>query len=222
MCGRYVFSDPDQDYIEERFNLKNPLSGLQANYNVAPGARMPTISRNSPNAGIIRQWGLVPSWARDPRIGFKLINARAETVTQKPAFARAFHTQRCLIPASGYYEWQGTDGIKKPFFFRLKGERLFSFAGLYDTWQDAEKYLTLNTFTIITTQANKLMRAVHDRMPAILNRQSEDTWLDPTTPVKTLRNLLKPFSSNLMDHWPVGTQVNNSKNNSPDLIAPVK
>lgn len=219
MCGRYVLQDPD--YINSRYNLENPLKELLASFNVAPGALMPTISRNSPNRGVIRRWGLIPSWARDPRIGFKLTNARSETITQKPSFRTAFATRRCLIPNSGFYEWHRTPEGKTPYYIKIKSESMASFAGLYDTWTDATGKLTLETFTIITTAANSLIAPIHDRMPVFISKEDEDTWLSKTTPTKDLLALLQPYPENDMEAYPVSKEVNSTRNNSPDLLTPI-
>ena len=148
MCGRYVFSPGNSKKLKQRFNLSNQLE-IEQNYNVAPGQIVPVITRQSPKKAVEMKWGLVPFWAKDPKIGYKMINARAETVLFKPSFRKAIRSQRCLVPANGFYEWQRING-KQPYFISRKDGEIMSFAGIFDTWKDAEGS-KINSYAIITS-----------------------------------------------------------------------
>lgn len=164
--------------------------------------------------------GLIPSWAKDDKIGNKMINARAETVAEKPAFRSAFKSRRCIVPASGFYEWKKVERGKQPFYFYLKDKPVFGFAGLWEEWRDTESGEILETCTIITTEANEVLLPVHDRMPVILKAEDYELWLE--TKVKDqdkLENLLKPYPSEEMSSHQVGRQVNNPGIDSEELIA---
>ena len=217
MCGRYALVDTE--LLAERYGVEYPLLGLTANYNVAPGVEMPTISKNSPNQAILRKWGLVPFWSKDPKIGYKMINARAETIAEKPSFKNALKSRRCIVPASGFYEWRMEAGAKTPYFFKPEQDTLFSFAGLYETWRGPDETV-INSYTIITTQANDLTRSYHERMPVILAREDEETWLDVQTPLVAIMSLLKPYIASEMAVYQVSVEVNSVKNNHPGLIEP--
>lgn len=218
MCGRYVITDPQE--INDRYNVEYPLLNLTANFNVAPGTEMPTISRNSPNQGVLRKWGLVPFWAKDPKIGYKMINARGETVAEKPSFRKAIRSRRCIVPASGFYEWKREGSKKIPHLFRPREDSLFSFAGLYETWRGPDDQ-EIMSYTIITTAANDLVNPIHDRMPVILAREDEDAWLDPKTPFDEVMPLVKPYDPSAMEVHRVSTDVNYVRNNHPGLVNPV-
>jgi putative SOS response-associated peptidase YedK len=216
MCGRYGFV-PGKNF-EQRFEVEHTQQPLLPSYNVAPGAIMPVVVRNSPNRVELMKWGLIPFWSKDPNISFKTINARAETVMNSPAFREAFKHRRCLVPASGFYEWQHTERGKLPYFIHLKNTELFAFAGLYDIWKDAEGN-ELRTYTIITTIPNDLVQPIHNRMPVILHPDDEAMWLDPKmNDTKALRALLNPFPDALMEAYPVSRAVNTPAMNTPALI----
>jgi len=169
------------------------------------------------------RWGLVPSWAKDVSIGTKLINARAETVAEKPSFRTAFKRRRCLIPASGFYEWQRNatgNAAKQPYFLRRKDKKPFAFAGLWETWR-APDGSELPTCTIITTKPNALVQQIHDRMAVILREESFRDWIDPSPGTDALLELLTPFPADLMEMIPVSRAVNTPRNDGPELIAPV-
>jgi putative SOS response-associated peptidase YedK len=163
------------------------------------------------------RWGLIPSWAKDPAMGAKLINARAETVAEKPSFRSAFRHRRCLVVADGFYEWQKQEGKKQPFYFRLQDGQPFAFAGLWESWKDPNGEV-VDSCTILTTEANQLMQPIHDRMPVILASQDYDLWLDPTVQSEQLQNLLQPFPSEAMVSYPVSTKVNKPTNDTPELV----
>lgn len=217
MCGRYTLYDYSD--LKTRFNLtETPVA--QASYNIAPSQNAPVIIRQSPNTLILMKWGLIPSWAKDPRIGFRMINARAETVETSPAFRGPYKKQRCLIPANGFYEWKKDGKLKQPYYIKSANDELFSMAGLYDIWKDAEGHETWS-YTIITTEPNDLMKSIHNRMPVILDKFDEDKWLDIKTPVEVLKTLLKPIDSNYLEEYMVSAAVNNPRNNTEENIKPL-
>ncbi len=168
------------------------------------------------------KWGLVPSWAKDPRIGNKMINARAETVLEKPSYRKPVQSKRCLVPVSGFYEWHDTSatssgGGKVPYHIYLKDEPVFALAGLYDTWLDPNGE-PLDSYTIITTSANNFMERLHHRMPVILAQDAEEEWLDPMTPISRLVSLMEPFATDKMVAIPVSSRLNNVRNDDPSLL----
>ena len=218
MCGRYSLAEPGK--IAERFDAEPASGPLSASWNVAPGQSLPVITRNSPNKVEVMRWGLIPSWAKDPKIGYKMINARGETVAEKNSFRSAFKSRRCLVPATGYYEWKREGLEKLPYFFRLKSADLFSFAGLYEHWHNAEGNL-LSTYTVITTEPNRVAERVHDRMPVILPREAEETWLSQDSTADQLMGLLVPYPEEDMDAYQVSQQVNSPVNNGEALVAPL-
>jgi putative SOS response-associated peptidase YedK len=206
------------DGFAERFQVEHIQQPLLPSYNVAPGATMPVVVRDDTNRVELMKWGLIPFWAKDPKLSYKTINARAETVASSPAFREAFRRRRCLVPAGGFFEWRNTERGKLPYFIHLKQSELFAFAGLYDVWKDAEGN-ELRTYTIITTIPNDLVAPIHSRMPVILHRDDEAMWLDPKmSDVKALRALLNPFPDALMEAYPVSRAVNTPATNSPALI----
>lgn len=190
---------------------------LEPDYNVAPGKFMPVVTRNSPNKITIMKWGLIPSWAKDPKIGYRMINARADSIAVKPSFRAPFKKHRCLVPASGFYEWKQLPDKKIPYYIKLKNDGLFAFAGLYDIWKDAEGK-EIFSYTIITTSADDLMKPIHDRMPVILAKSEEDLWLDNSSSVEDLEKLLDPYPAKEMEVYEVSSNVNNPRNNSEELI----
>lgn len=219
MCGRYGFIPGSKDQFKKRFNVERVDFDINPHYNVAPGQTMPVVTHHSPNTVEEMKWGLVPFWAKDPKIGYQMINARAETVATKPSFRRSFTKQRCLVPASGFFEWKKLDGSKQPFYIRLKHAPLFSFAGLYDIWKDAEGR-ELKTYTIITTEPNSLLAPIHNRMPVILTEAGEITWLNEApSPLKHVK-LLRPFSAENMESFSVSKKVNNPENDTEDILTP--
>lgn len=214
MCGRYTLSTPG-DQLAEIFGLEESVE-LEPRFNVAPAQKAAVVlggsDGGSPMLRMFR-WGLVPYWAKDPSIGSRMINARAETVEVRSAFKRAFGRRRCLVPADGFYEWRQAGRIKQPYYFSRPDGQPFAFAGLWDRWMGEEP--PLRSFTLITTAANATITPIHDRMPVILNRQDWGTWL-ATEPVgsATLRALLRPQSPQRLACWPVSTRVNSPANDS--------
>ncbi|MCU0548030.1 MAG: SOS response-associated peptidase [Leptolyngbya sp. Prado105] len=211
MCGRFTQTHSNLD-LAERFDLEE-TPDWQPRYNIAPTQLIFAIV--APHRFKFLYWGLIPSWSKDPTIGSKLINARAETVSEKPSFRTAFKRRRCLIAADGYYEWKKQPDKKQPFYFRLASGDIFAFAGLWEQW-DSPTGDRLETCTIITTVANELASPVHDRMPVILNQNDYDRWLDPN--FKSAQSLLHPYDAQAMTHYPVSTRVNSPGHESPDCI----
>lgn len=219
MCGRYTLTRPIRE-IAARFEVASEeIETLEPRYNIAPGQALPIVTRHSPNRLEVMRWGLVPSWAKDTKIGYQMINARAEGIEQKPAFRKPFRSQRCIIPVTGFYEWQKISPKERvPFYFTLQNEAIFGFAGLYDIYHSADGQ-KLKTYTIITTEANELVGQLHDRMPVILPLKAESVWLDPEIhePAPLLA-LLKPYPAELMQTYPVSTLVNKPQNEGPELL----
>ena len=217
MCGRFsLHSNPH--VVALQFGLAQTPE-YATRYNVAPGTPILAIRADERHArhGVMLNWGLIPSWAKDTSIGHRLINARAEHIAEKPAFRNALRRRRCIIPADGFYEWRATPGRKQPYFVRPRANELFGFAGLYEYWKSAEG--PVGSCTIITTDANDLMRPLHDRMPAILDAADYAHWLDPDNPDPgSLVAVLRPASSERMIAYPVGFGVNSVRNDDPSLI----
>jgi putative SOS response-associated peptidase YedK len=215
MCGRYSLVPTES--IAARFDIQQQQLTLAPRYNVAPSQSMPVVVRNSPNRLVEMQWGLIPSWSKEPRAQFSTINARAETITKSPVFRGPFKSRRCLVPASGFYEWQRTEQGKQPFCIRLKEDDLFAFAGLYDVWQDADGN-ELYSYTVITTTPNDLVAPIHNRMPVILHRDDEDAWLNKESDSTQLLALLKTYPADKMEAYPVSRAVNNPANEGAELM----
>ncbi len=218
MCGRYAIVLVGGGDLQRRFSLENLLDHPQARFNVAPTQTLPVVVRNSPDRVEMMRWGLIPSWAKDASIGSRMINARAETVAEKPAFRRLLRSQRCLVPATGFFEWKREGDGKAPHFIHLPDEPLFAFAGLYDTWHDPNGQ-TVRSYSIITTEPNEVIAPIHNRMPLILRRDDEDGWLDPeNTEPENLLPLLRPYPAHAMAAYPVSRMVNSPANDAPDLL----
>jgi putative SOS response-associated peptidase YedK len=224
MCGRFTNrAKPEQIGGEFKVGKKNP-DLYRARYNIAP-AQMIEVVFAPENERLLSElkWGLVPSWAKEPEIGNRMINARAETLTEKPSFRDAFKKRRCIIPASGFYEWRKKgSGAKQPFYFYLREKEVFGFAGLWEEWIDKRTGDVLETCTIITTAANDVLKPVHDRMPVILKAADYDRWLDPKeNNTERLQKLLAPYPAGEMDSHAVGTGVNIPESDSAELIEPL-
>jgi putative SOS response-associated peptidase YedK len=227
MCGRYTQHHDIQDLFE-RFNAENGfVLGASAQYNVAPTQSVAVVTEHATPSGTERivepmRWGLIPFWAKDPSIGAKMINARSETVMVKPAFRNGLRRKRCLIPADGFYEWQpAISGPKQPFYFTLRDGELFGFAGLYDEWT-APDGSPLRSCTIITTEANEVVRPVHERMPVILLRDDEAAYLNPrVTDAEAIVPLLSPYPAERMTATAVSLRVNRAMTDDPSLIEPL-
>ncbi len=204
-----------------RFGFSMQDATLAPRYNLAPGQLGPVVVNEGANTLLMMQWGLVPSWAKEPSIGYKMINARTETLAEKTSFKRLLPSRRCLILADGFYEWAKLKKGKAPMRFFLKGGAPFAFAGLWDRWKKPDGN-ELRTYTIITTQANELLKPVHDRMPVILTREREGQWLDPELKdSQKLRELLQPYASEEMDSYYVSPMVNSPRNDRAQCIDPI-
>lgn len=241
MCGRYASSRSPEDLAAE-FEILDPRleRALPASYNVAPTDEVYAVLDRPPKGGIepVRQlrvvrWGLVPSWAKDPGIGSRMINARMETVAEKPAYRKAFAQRRCLVPADGYYEWYPTEQRtakgkvkKQPFFIRPADGSVLAMAGLYELWrdptrseEDPERWRW--TCTVLTTSAPDDLGRIHDRMPLLVTRERRDAWLDPTSATDELPDLLVPAQQHGLEAYPVSTAVGSVANNGPELVDPL-
>lgn len=244
MCGRYASSRKPEDLVEE-FEIRGPVAPpIEADYNVAPTKEVYAVVERPPKAGDgqsetperqlrVMTWGLVPSWAKDPKIGSRMINARVETVAEKPAFRKAFAQRRAILPADGYYEWYETQQktkagkpLKQPFFIRPRDGGVLAMAGLYELWRDPDKAdddpaRWRWTTTILTTTAEDSLGHIHDRMPLMLTPDRYDAWLDPTQHGSNLLDLLEPASPGLLEAFPVSRLVSNVQNNGPSLVEPL-
>jgi putative SOS response-associated peptidase YedK len=218
MCGRFTLTY-DIQTIAQAFHAA-PTLQTTARYNIAPTQQVVTVLQNGERHLDLLRWGLIPSWAKEENIGSKMINARAETLAEKPSFKRLLHSRRCLIVADGFYEWkQEQKGPKTPMYITLKDHELFAFAGLWDSWKQPDGQL-LRTCTIITTEANELVSSIHNRMPVILPNSARDAWLDVSMKDDhILLPLLKPYVAEEMMVRPVSRLVNDPKKDSAELIA---
>ena len=222
MCGRYSQSQSPSKLIQ-RFAIKGPHpKGIKPRYNIAPSQNAPVVVYQEETSLEVFRWGLIPSWSKDPSIGNRMINARAETLTSKPSYRRPFRRSRCLIPADGFYEWQIQPGgkSKSPFRIRLASNEPFGFAGLWDQWRDKNGG-EVRTFTIITTEANKTLSPIHDRMPVILKPEDEAAWLNPSTEPERLLQMLVPYPDGSLEVYEVSKLVNSPKNDTPDCLLPL-
>lgn len=220
MCGRFsLYTDMEQ--IKEQFDVQfvSNEEDYYPNYNIAPSQSVVAIINDgtSNRMGQLR-WGLIPSWAKDEKIGYKMINARSETVDEKPSYRNAFTQRRCIIPMNSFYEWTVNEKEKVPMLIKMKNNELFGVAGIWETWKrDNEE--TVHSCTILTTEANSLVKTIHDRMPVILPPEKFGNWLDPNLRDKDrLKVMLNPYESNLMQAYPVSKEVNTPKNNYAELL----
>lgn len=224
MCGRFARYSLSRK-LERYFNLKIPFE-ITPNYNVAPTQEIPVIIRDEGGRQLkMRRWGLVPFWAKDISIGSRMINARVETITSKPAFKAAIKHRRCLIPADGFYEWKGRAGDKQPFYFCRPSEEPLAFAGLWEVWTDKDappEARPYKSCAIITTDASDSVRDVHDRMPLILKPEAYDEWLDPENKEpRKIEEILKRGCMQDLKRYPISRRVNNIGNNSKECIEPL-
>jgi putative SOS response-associated peptidase YedK len=220
MCGRFTLAVPAEQ-VAAQFQLPDAPQ-LAPRYNIAPTQQVAVVRADEGGRTLsLMRWGLVPSWAKELAIGAKMINARAETAAEKPAFRSAMKQRRCLIPADGFYEWQALPGGKQPFYIHMADGSPFAFAGLWEQWRTPEGPW-LETCTILTTAANELMRPLHDRMPVIIPPEQYARWLDPELrDAGPLQELLAPYAADAMAAMPVSKAVNKVGNDDPGLIAPV-
>jgi putative SOS response-associated peptidase YedK len=223
MCGRFaLYSDPST--LARRFGAEAPPE-LRPRYNVAPTQSIPIVREEAGKRHFaLARWGFVPSWAKEINTGYSTINARAETVADKPMFRNAFRHRRCLIPADGFYEWQVISGskTKQPWFIVSRDREPMAFAGLWERWRSPEGE-ELESCSIIVTNANELMRPIHERMPVILAPDDWDAWLEPDVKdAQALQSLLKPYPAEEMMAWPVSTKVNNPRSDAAEYVEPVE
>ena len=222
MCGRFTLTVDPADLKEELQNFTFPPR-FTPRFNIAPSQPILAIPNNGKNKADFFVWGLIPSWAKDPAIGNRLINARGETLSEKPSFRGSYKYKRCLILADGFYEWKAQPGTKTktPYFIHMKDRKPFAFAGLWDEWNGSDGS-QVQSCTIITTSPNELMATIHDRMPVILSPKDYEHWLDtsPQTPDK-LQPLIKPFPAAQMSAYPVSTMVNKPEVDRAELVVPV-
>jgi len=222
MCGRFTLKTPVET-LAEVFELP-AVPDLQPRFNIAPSEALATVrvaGKDPQRELAILRWGLVPSWAEDPKVGNKMINARSETVATNGAFRSAFRRRRCLVLADGFYEWQRQEKRKQPFYIRMKDEAPFAFAGIWEVWEGKAGQV-LETCTLLTTEPNELMSPIHNRMPVILDRKAYDLWLDPEMrEAEPLQALLRPYPAEKMTAYPVSQLVNSPGNDIPEVLEPV-
>jgi putative SOS response-associated peptidase YedK len=224
MCGRYTLTASGED-VADLFDLMD-VPAILPRYNLAPTQEAAVVRQVAPRAPRtldLLRWGLIPYWAQDPAIGNRMINARAESVAEKPAYRDSFQRRRCLIPADGFYEWKKAGKAKQPYLIRRRDRRPFAFAGLWSTWRDPEHGgEPVETFTILTTGPNDLMHPLHDRMPVILARENFDLWLDPKMEdAEKLQALLVPHAVEGFEAFPVSRLVNSPTNEVAGCIEPL-
>ncbi len=219
MCGRFVLT-ANPEAIQQQFNLTS-APDIPPRYNIAPTQPVAVISNDNPRELTFYKWGLIPSWAKEASIGSRMINARADSVAEKPSFRSAFKRRRCILPSDGFYEWQERDGKKTPLFIHVEDQVVFGLAGLWEVWRSPEGE-TVRSCTIITTDANDFMKPIHNRMPVILHKEDYGLWLSPDEePADVLQGLLKPYDSSVMRAYEVSKMVNRPGNDVPECIAPV-
>ncbi len=221
VCGRFTLTlDPGE--LQELLELGPFIHLHQPRFNIAPSQPIPIVRDVQKRAIELYLWGLVPFWADDPKIGYKMINARAETVHEKPSFRAAFKYRRCLILADGFFEWHAPEKgqAKTPYYFKLNNDMPFTFAGLYEHWQSPDGG-ELHTCAIITCPPNELVGKYHNRMPVMLDNQDRWSWVDPESSSAELRGLLKPFPADMMKGFPVSRAVNDPKQDRPEILEPI-
>jgi putative SOS response-associated peptidase YedK len=222
MCGRFLLTASGEE-LANLFELAE-VPSLEPRYNIAPTQPMAAVrlvEGTSKREWVWLRWGLVPSWSKDPRSGIKAINARSESVAEKPAFRSAFRRRRCLVPASGYYEWRTIGGKKQPYLIGFRDGKPVALAGMWERWKGPSGEV-IDSCSVLTTEANELVRSVHDRMPVILEPRSFQEWLDPfSVPADSPGSLLRPFPSERMIVYPVDSWVNNARFEDPACAQPL-
>ena len=226
MCGRFTLRQPD-DLVGRFAASLHVEDTLVPRFNVAPTQMLPIVTEGPAGREIqFARWGLVPAWAKDPAIGNRMINARAETLAEKPSFRASLRSRRCLVPADGFFEWAERQAApeqpsaRQPYFIHRQDDALFAFAGLYDQWRDPSGR-TLTSFTIVTTDPNEVMRTLHHRMPVLLLPEHEADWLDPDLIDQDgWRALLQPYPDGLLEAYPISTLVNNPRHDTPEVLLP--
>ncbi|MBT4223488.1 MAG: SOS response-associated peptidase [Opitutae bacterium] len=218
MCGRFAFATK-RETLKRQFKVDNLLDDPPINYNVAPTQQIPIIRKEADTKRLIStaHWGLIPFWAKNRKMAHQTINARAETIREKPSFRHCFRRKRCIIPASGFFEWHTLGELKQPHYISLRDKSLLGLAGLWDTWENDGEIM--ESCTIVTTTANSFMEPIHERMPVILMDEDHLDWLDASN--EDPKHLIKQFPSEKMQSWAVPSKVGNPRNNLPELIEPV-
>ena len=219
MCGRYTLTTTAN--FKKRFGIFGEIPKISPSWNISPGTYNPVVVRNSPNEVVLMKWGLIPYWANGYKIETGFINARSEGILDRASFKKPIRQQRCLIPATGFYEWKRlkleAKEVKVPFYIEFKEHDLFSFAGIYDVWRDSKNH-EIFSYAILTCLPNEMMQSIHNRMPVILKTEDEDRYLDKSTDINSVLSLLAPFDSNNMFSYPVSKLVNNAENNVKELV----
>lgn len=220
MCGRFSVIR-GEDVLTPRYEITRVDSTSPPSYNVAPSQNVNVVIRENPNILTTMRWGFIPFWAKSMNVGYNMINARSETVLDKPYFARAFLHERCLVPVTGFYEWKkpenGAGGNKIPYYIKIKSNDVFSFAGIYSNWRGSDDKDVVS-FSILTTEPNELMKDIHDRMPVIIPQKDETTWLNLESTQTELYALLRAYDERDMETYPVSTFVNSPNNDSEECI----
>ena len=220
MCGRYSLWCIDN--LCGRFLVIDPAIGFRSHFNIAPGSTNPVITMHERVEAVMMQWGLVPHWSKEIKATHRPINARADSLAEKPMFRELLKSKRCLVPASGFFEWKQEGGHKIPCYVHLKDDPVFTFAGLYDTWSNPAG-ATLSTYTIITTAPNSLMAPIHDRMPVILQSEDEKRWISPgPLGADDLHRIFSPYPEEGMEIYPVSDRVNKTAVDDEKVIEPLK
>ncbi len=221
MCGRFALTMPSKKVMAQ-FNIKGEEINLIPRYNIAPSQQVAVVRAKGVMRSelVMMRWGLIPYWAKEEKVGYKMINARGETIDEKPSFRGPFKKRRCLIPADGFYEWAPIPGekMKQPYFIQLKGKHLFAFAGLWEAWENPATGKVIESCTIITTEANTLLAKIHDRMPAIIRPEQYGLWLAPQDKGSGIKQLLRPYDPFKMTAYPVSGMCNNPKYDAPGCI----
>lgn len=221
MCGRYTL----RAQLNQLLQIYSATSEIEISprYNIAPSQSVPVLKLGGDNASreiVSMRWGLVPSWAKDEKIGYKMINARSETIEEKPSFRTAFKRRRCLVLADGFFEWQKRGSKKQPYLFQKKNAAPYAYAGLWETWNHGNQPVV--SCTIITTTANELVADVHDRMPVILQDRHLENWLNPEFDhVDRLKSMLEPYPADEMERYPVDPMVGSPQNDKPQCVEPI-
>lgn len=221
MCGRFTLT-LEISALQMAFDLGEQTVVWQSNYNVAPSTLVPVLTNHQPEKIQLFRWGLIPSWSKDPSIGAKMINARSETLQEKPSFRSAFQSRRCVIPADGFFEWKKAGASKIPYYFHKPDHGPFLFAGLWDSWIGGGNVEPVHTFTILTCTPNAVVAHVHDRMPVILDWEHAKTWLQTDQNPMRLQSMLKPAKDDFLTKYPVSSKVNSPTNNSAECIQPIQ
>jgi len=228
MCGRMTqTTDPAEvaRIFDADSRVDEDSDDAGARYNVAPTQPLTVVLQRSDEGRVVEQhrWGLIPSFSKSAKSGARMINARAETIATSPAFRSSFRKRRCIVPSDGFYEWQRTDGPKQPYFLHPPADAVLAMAGLWAVWKDPETGLWVPSAAVVTTEANRLMSTIHDRMPVLLPREAWDDWLDPAVDDREyLQSLLQPAPDDVLAMFPISTRVNNVRNQGAELVEPIE